>query len=185
MKCPGCQQTNPVGALFCEACGRALLLQRGSSSSSPTSNRFSEHSFVGREWELEVLYAGLEDVLAGRGRVLLLAGEPGIGKTRLANEFAAYARRREAQVLFGRCYEGEGAPSFWPWIQFVRAYVSHCDQQILREEMGPGASDIAQVIPEVRERLPEVLPTPELELAQARFRFFDSMVRFLKSRSAR
>jgi predicted ATPase len=71
-----------------------------------------ESAFVGREREMEVLQAGLEDVLAGRGRVLLLEGEPGIGKTRIASELAVYARVRGVQILWGRCYEGEGAPPF-------------------------------------------------------------------------
>ena len=134
--------------------------------------------FVGREREFAALRAGLDDTLADHGRVLLLAGEPGIGKTRLASELAAEARQRGTQVLTGYCYEGEGAPPFWPWVQIVRACVTNCDHDLLRTEMGSGAADIAQVIPEVRERFPELPPPPELESEQARFRFFDSLTTF-------
>ncbi len=55
---------------------------------------------------------------------MLLAGEPGIGKTRTAEELARVARERGAQVLVGRCFEGEGAPAFWPWVQVLRELVA-------------------------------------------------------------
>ncbi len=58
--------------------------------------------------------ACLEEALSGRGRLVTLVGEPGIGKTRTALELATYAGLRQAQVLWGRCYEGEGAPPYWP-----------------------------------------------------------------------
>ena len=110
---------------------------------------------IGRERELATLHAALADATAGHGRIVLLAGEPGVGKTRLAQELAAYARQCGALVLVGRCYEGEGAPPFWPWVQMIRTYVMDCDPVLLRQEMGLGAADIAQVVPEVREQLPD------------------------------
>ena len=59
--------------------------------------------------------------MAGAGGVVLLAGEAGMGKTALAAEAAAYAKARGAVAVWGTCWEGEGAPGFWPWIQVVRA----------------------------------------------------------------
>jgi DNA-binding CsgD family transcriptional regulator len=76
---------------------------------------FGVSAFVGREAELSVLTAALVEAAAGRGGLVLVAGEPGIGKTRLAEELSAVARRRDMRVLWGRCYEGEGVPAFWPW----------------------------------------------------------------------
>ena len=73
--------------------------------------------FVGRQREIGELKACLEDALSGRGRLVTLVGEPGIGKTRTALELGTYAGLRQAQVLWGRCYEGEGAPPYWPWGQ--------------------------------------------------------------------
>ena len=67
-------------------------------------------TLVGRDRELRELKAGLEAAISGRGRLCLLAGEPGIGKTRLATEIATEASLREAEVLWGRCWEGGGAP---------------------------------------------------------------------------
>ena len=70
------------------------------------------------EWTaaVDTVTADLDAAVGGHGGVVLLAGEPGIGKTRLAEELAAQATAREAYVLWGRCWEGEGAPAFWPWV---------------------------------------------------------------------
>ena len=78
---------------------------------------------VGRDDQLAALEGVLAGARGGRGRVVLVAGEPGIGKTRLAEELAARATVRGAVVLWGRCWEGAGAPAFWPWVQVVRGYV--------------------------------------------------------------
>jgi DNA-binding SARP family transcriptional activator len=71
--------------------------------------------FVGRERELAELLAGLDEALAGRGGLILVGGEPGIGKSRLAGELACQAKARGARVLSGRCWEAGGAAPYWPW----------------------------------------------------------------------
>jgi DNA-binding CsgD family transcriptional regulator/tetratricopeptide (TPR) repeat protein len=142
-------------------------------------------AFVGREAELAALSADLDAGATGRGGVVLLAGEPGIGKTRLAEELAARATARGALVLWGRCWEGEGAPAFWPWVQVVRAYVQAVDPAALRHDLGAGAADIAQLVPAVRDLLPD-LPAPLPAGAEAaRFRLFDSLAGFLRAAAAR
>ena len=77
--------------------------------------------FVGRERELVLLRSRLDTAIAGRGGIVLLAGEAGIGKTRLAEELAEAAQARGVGLAWGRCWEGEGAPAFWPWLQVLRA----------------------------------------------------------------
>jgi tetratricopeptide (TPR) repeat protein len=144
-------------------------------------DRLAAGVFVGREAEAGSLRAALDDAFSGRGRVILLGGEPGIGKTRIADELCTYARMRGAQVLWGRCYEGEGAPAYWPWVQVIRSYVHDRDPEDLTTQMGAGAADIAQVVSELRERLPGLPPPPSLEPEQARFRLFDSISTFLKN----
>ena len=138
-----------------------------------------ESSFVGRGREMEELRGTVGEALAGRGRLVMLAGQPGIGKTRTAQELAAVAEQQGARVLWGWCYEGEGAPPYWPWVQLIRPYVSQTNPEQLRSEMGPGASDIAGIVPEVRSKLPDLEPVPSLEPEQARFRLFDSVASFL------
>src|SRR5712691_4277294 len=141
--------------------------------------------FVGREREMAALRAGLEAALAGHSRLILLVGEPGIGKTWTVHELGSHARRRGAEVLLGRCDEGDGAPSFWPWVQIVRAYIAPRASEILQAEMGAGAAVIAQVIAAVHERLPDLPVPPALDAAPAGFRFFDSMTTFLKNAAHR
>ena len=141
--------------------------------------------FVGRQREMGELKAALEDTLSGRGRLVTLVGEPGIGKTRTALELATYAGLRQAQVLWGRCYEDEGAPPYWPWVQAIRSYVRDVDPDQLRSEMGAGAADIAEVVSDVREQLPGLETPQQLEPEQARFRLFDSITAFLKSAGRR
>ena len=141
--------------------------------------------FVGRQREMGELKACLEDSLSGRGRLVTLVGEPGIGKTRTAQELATYAGLRGAQVLWGRSYEEQGVPPYWPWVQAIRSYVREREPEQLRSEMGAGAADIAEVVSDVRERLPDLQPVPQLEPDQARFRLFDSISAFLKTASQR
>jgi hypothetical protein len=74
---------------------------------------------VGRRAELEVLDSALADARAGQGGIVLLIGEPGIGKSRLVEEVAQ--RARGAQVVWGRAWEAGGAPAYWPWTQVLRA----------------------------------------------------------------
>ena len=133
-------------------------------------------AFVGREREMTELKASLEDAFSGRGRLVMLVGEPGIGKTRTAQE-------RDAQVLWGWCYEEQGAPPYWPWTQPIRSYIQDKDIDQLRSEMGPGAADIAEVVPQVRDKLPDIEPPPALEPESARFRLFDSIATFLRNAS--
>ncbi len=151
----------------------------------PSLDRLAAGVFVGRQKEMSELKAALEDGLSGQGRLAMLAGEPGIGKTRTALELATYARLRRAQVLSGRCYEGEGAPPYWPWVQVIRSYVRECEPEQLRSEMGTGAAEIAELVSDVRQRLPDVGPPPALEdPKQARFRLFDAITAFLRSASS-
>lgn len=84
-------------------------------------------AFVGREGVLESLGRRFARARAGGGGVALLCGEPGIGKTRTAEEFARVADATGARVLLGRGYEGNGAPPFWPWSSALRELVSRDD----------------------------------------------------------
>jgi DNA-binding SARP family transcriptional activator/tetratricopeptide (TPR) repeat protein len=137
--------------------------------------------FVGRERELDELVEGLDQAFRGRGRLFLLVGEPGIGKSRLAEELSTRARARGARVLVGRCWEAGGAPAYWPWLQSLRAYVRESDPETLRQQLGPGAADLAQLLPELRELLLDLPDPPVLESESARFRLFEAVSSFVRS----
>jgi predicted ATPase len=92
-----------------------------------------------------------------------------------------YAESRGTQVLWGWCYEEAGAPPYWPWVQPLRSYVQQTNPDQLHFQMGVGAADIAEIISEVREKLPSLELPLVLEPEQARFRLFDSITTFLKN----
>jgi DNA-binding SARP family transcriptional activator len=152
--------------------------QRG--AQRPTSS-----SFVARERELQELFRGLDDAFARRARLFLVVGEPGIGKSRLCDEVIAHARARGAQVLVGRCWEAGGAPAYWPWVQALRVYVRDADPASLRAVLGTEASDLAQLLPELRELFPD-LPKPSAgESEGARFRLFEAVASLLRAAAVR
>lgn len=139
--------------------------------------------FVGRKEVMQALRRALGAMLAGRGQVVLLTGEPGIGKTRTAQELARHATRRGALVLEGPCYEREGAPPYWPWVQAIRASVRAQSRAGLRSQMGRDAAVIADIVPEIKQRLPGLEPPPALDPRSAQFRLFDAITSFFKSAS--
>jgi eukaryotic-like serine/threonine-protein kinase len=124
------------------------------------------------------LGAALDEAVSGRGRLFVIAGEPGIGKTRLADEIAKHARARGALVLKGRSWEGGGAPPYWPWIQIVRSYVRQAAPDLTTVPASI-LTQIAEIVPELRERLPSLPSPPRLESAEARFALFDGLCAFL------
>ncbi len=178
MLCPSCGRDNPPEATFCMACTAKL---DSPIDETPPHGMATSADFVGRQRELGELGAALDDAIAGRGRMVMLVGEPGIGKTRTARELAAHAVTRGAEVLWGRCREQQGAPPYWPWVQPIRSYIGARDAEVLRTQMGPGAADMADIIPEIQELFPDLGSPPVLESDAARFRLFNSITTFLKN----
>ncbi|MDQ3554233.1 MAG: AAA family ATPase, partial [Chloroflexota bacterium] len=139
----------------------------------------STSAFVGRDQELAELSRGLEEARTGHGRLFLISGEPGIGKSRLADELGVRARESGARVLWGRCWEGAGAPAYWPWVQILRSYLRTASPVQVREWLGSGGPDIAQMLPEIRELFPGHGAAPSTDPDAARFALFESAAAFL------
>ena len=123
-----------------------MHLGGGQQVASPVdAGRASMRSIVGRDQELAYLGSALEEAASGRGSLVLVTGEPGIGKTRLVSELAHAAAERGARVATGRCWEEGGAPPYWPWVQIVRALGGNLEQ--LAVSAGAGAAP-TMVMPE-------------------------------------
>lgn len=171
---------------------QAILTHDASLEPPPTAEPAAKPSpdpgrgvFVGRAPELAELQSGLQSTLAGHGRLYLLGGGPGIGKSRLAEELAIQARDGGAYVLVGRCWEAGGAPAYWPWVQSLRAYVRDSDAHTLRSELGTGAAALAQILPELREHFPDLPAPSSFDSEEARFELFDATAAFLRNASRR
>jgi eukaryotic-like serine/threonine-protein kinase len=128
------------------------------------TGRVSTRRFVGRVEELADLVSALEEAASGRGSLVLVTGEPGIGKTRLMSELAQVAAQRGVCVASGRCWEEGGAPPFWPWMQVIRTLGGDLEELVV--SAGASAAPTA------------VMPEGE------RLRLFDAVGRFLAAASS-
>ncbi|GAA1712315.1 AAA family ATPase [Kribbella yunnanensis] len=141
--------------------------------------------FVGRRSEQAQLHTALLDVRSGRGRVCLLSGQAGIGKTGLATLLSTAARESGARVLWGRCWEDGGAPAYWPWVQILRGLVTETDERDLAEFAGT-AVPLARLLPELADYLPSSDPgrKDSIRTDDERFQLFDSITRFMARAAA-
>lgn len=135
--------------------------------------------FIDRERESEELRAALETALGGSGRVVLVGGEPGVGKTRLAGVLAADAAARGVPVWWGRGWEDGSAPAFWPWNTALRSGIDRLAREAVATAAGSWGGTLAHVFPVLRKRLAEVPATDGWQSDGARFRMFDVVSRFL------
>lgn len=94
---------------------------------------------VGREPLLRVLAAEFDRVLGGRGRLVTVCGDPGIGKTTLVETFARRTRERGAAVLWGSAWESGGTPAYWPWLQVLRSAQREFGADVPNLEPAPAA----------------------------------------------
>src|SRR5262249_5018129 len=149
----------------------------------PAAGGLAWGRFIGRAEEMAVLRAAIDGAFGGQAALVMVAGEPGIGKTRLAEEAGAYARQRGAQVLVGRCYEGESASPYSSFVEVIREYVSTRPDDVLKTEMGDSASDLAKLVPEMRKRIPDLPSTAAADPSEERMRLFDGVTSFLVNAS--
>ena len=160
-----------------DASGPLLDLQAGG------QNPLYRRTFVGREAELAQLHEGFDRAMSGEGSLVMVVGEPGIGKTSLCEQLATYVSLRGGKSLVGHCYE-EGSLSL-PYLAFVeamRSYVLERDPDDLKKELGSGASEVARIVSEVRDRV-DVEPSAGSDPEQDRYRLLQAVVSFLRNAS--
>lgn len=144
-----------------------------------------EKPLLGRDEALAALEGCLDRASEGQGGVVLVSGEPGIGKTRCAEALVALAEDQGALPLWGQCSEQAGAPAYWPWIQVLRDYAEANTDDELRVLLGRNAPSIAGLVPEIGERLGLATGTDtDLTDLGNRFQFFDAISRALVKASA-
>ncbi|HEV8339207.1 MAG TPA: protein kinase [bacterium] len=172
--------------------GEALELAAGAETAqtvdreAPTSRttlleRIVRGKLVGRAAEVRELHEHLDRVLSGEGRLVLLSGEPGIGKTRLAEELSVYAHLRGAWVLRGHCYEQEVGVPHLPFIETLRQLYQHTGDSLLIE-LGERADDLAPLLPDLKRKSPDasgLMPDDE------RMRLFDAVTSWVSEASRR
>lgn len=138
----------------------------------------TDTGLVGRDRELGDLVGWLDRAAEGRGRMVLIGGAPGIGKSRLASELADIARKRDLLVVTGRGWADVGARPYWPWVQVLRTYLRATSPEDARAIAGANAEELAHLVAEIgvtpAERAPDEDPN------SARFRLFDAVATFLR-----
>ena len=139
--------------------------------------------FVGRESEVDWLRRLWQEAAAGERRLGLIGGEPGVGKTRFAAEFARVAHSEGATVLAGRCDEDLGVP-YQPFVASLRHFVTHGDDGDLGRRLGRHAGELTRLLPELGESVPGLRPAMQSDPESERYRLFDAVAGWLEVLSA-
>jgi DNA-binding SARP family transcriptional activator/tetratricopeptide (TPR) repeat protein len=154
-----------------------------SASRPQTSRVLHDTPFVGRTEELGVLVEGYQAALSKEAGAVVLLGDPGIGKTRLAEEFLLWAREEGADVLEGRPYEAGGRLPYGVLIDALRSRVEYerAPDDLLEDVW---LSELSRILPELRERYPD-LPLLRSDNAEARSRLFEAITRLVAALAER
>ena len=142
-------------------------------------------AFVARDRERTQLRRCLQQALDGRGKVVTIEGEAGVGKTRLAVESAQEAWHKGVRILAGRCHDTDDSLPYGPFVEVLEAALPRAaNSEVLREALGKEAPELARLLPQLRRLLPELPQPPELPTEQSRRLLLASVVEFL-ARSSR
>src|SRR5205823_2487525 len=134
--------------------------------------------YVGRSEERALLRRLLDRAGTGTGGVVLIAGEAGLGKTRLVDETAREARGRSMFVVRGQCHDMEGAAPYLPFVEAIEYGLSVTAREVFRSAMGEAGPEIARFVPKVRVAFPDLPPPVALPTDQARHYMFESVCDF-------
>ncbi|MGA8567155.1 MAG: AAA family ATPase [Candidatus Binataceae bacterium] len=133
-------------------------------------------AFVGRESELRTIRAAIDRALTGHGSVVMLAGGPGVGKSRLAMEMAEYASRIGFRCSVGHCYERDEPVPYLPFAEIIESSLAQAASlDDYRRRMGENAAELAQIAPSLRRVFPDIPQPLDLPPAQKRRHLFQSV----------
>ena len=139
---------------------------------------------VGRASESAQLREHWANAQQARGQLVLLSGEPGVGKTRLAQDLVVHAQMSGATLLRGGCYEYEATTPYLPFVEAFREWTRRQSTEQLRSALGATAAEIAKFAPEIEARLGALAPNAALSPSEERMRLFDNAARFLQHLAA-
>lgn len=140
--------------------------------------------YIGRLEERSLLRQALTRAVAGSGGVALIAGEAGLGKTRIVDEVAAEAKAAGMFVVRGHCYDMEGALPYIPFVEAIEYGLTVTAQNVFRSAMGDAGPEIARFVPKVRVAYPDLPPPLALPTDQARHYMFESVCDFFERAAA-
>lgn len=127
---------------------------------------------------MESLDRALDSVSRGKGQTILIAGEAGVGKTRLVAETKARAIQLRFSILQGNCFEHDHALPYAPWLDLLRAFWAGRSPDEIARVLGNDAADLAKLLPELSQSTQDVVPAPALDPEQAKQRLFQTLTRF-------
>jgi serine/threonine protein kinase/tetratricopeptide (TPR) repeat protein len=154
-------------------------IEKEPSKEVPTENPVYRRVFVGRESELKQLQSAFDGAISGQGALMMVTGEPGIGKTSLCEQLSTYVTLRGGRTLVGHCYEaGSLSLPYLAFVEALRSYVLSRDPKDLKEELGSGAADVARIISEIRERL-KIKLRAQKDPEEERYRLLQGVSEFL------
>ncbi len=156
-------------------------IKKEPSKEAPAENPLYRRVFVGREPELRQLKSAFDGAISGQGALMMVTGEPGIGKTALCEQLSTYVTLRGGRTLVGHCYEaGSLSLPYLAFVEALRSYVLSREVKDLREELGTGAADVARIISEIRERL-KIKLRPQKDPEEERYRLLQAVTGFLSN----
>jgi class 3 adenylate cyclase/tetratricopeptide (TPR) repeat protein len=131
-----------------------------------------------RDTELEVLRQSIEEARHGDGRLVLIRGEAGVGKTRLATQALREAERSGFRVLHGRAFRGDEGSPYGPWVQAIREFTRSAPSSVLARSGGAYAEELAELVPELGHRVVTAREGPRPEPDAARVRLLEALTQF-------
>ena len=163
---------------------RSDLARFTAPAGGPETQVVSAITLIGRDHERDQLQRLLRAALAGHGSLVLIGGEPGIGKTHLTRAILAEAQKLGCFGLTGHCYEMEGSPPYVPFIETLEYCMRVAPLETFRYAIGESAPEIAKLLPELRRLYPDIPAAIELPPEQQR-RFLFNAYREFVERSSR
>jgi predicted ATPase/class 3 adenylate cyclase len=186
-KLRGLTEAEPIFQLVAPDLASQFPALRTDEAGSPSGALLQElvrGRLIGRDVEAKQLKLHWERAQQARGHLVLLSGEPGIGKTRIAQELIAHAQQAGSALLRGGCYEYEATTPYLPFVEAFRDWTHWTSAEQLRATLGSTAPEIAKFAPEIESKLGALAPNASLAASEERLRLFDNVARFLQTLAA-